>query len=209
MVGSRRALDEGVERLKGIIGDMASTSLNCLVSAVKKLSEDVESGEVRKMSDQLQFMREEAGDLAIELLARYQPMATDLRLIRSCIQVAYDFSRMGRYALDIVEAAEIVRGHGCSLEEVEKMYMIVLRMVEEAGRAFLRDDIELAEKIRRMDDEVDKLYRKYLEQLAAGEVKEDATCLVATALIMRYLERVADHTCYIADSIIYTSRGKI
>ncbi len=209
MAGSRRALDEGVERLKGIIGDMAAASLNCLAGAFRMLSEDRGAGEVRRISDQLQFMREEAGDLAIEILARYQPLATDLRFIRSCIQAAYDFSRMGRYALDIAEAAEIVRNNRCGLEEVREMHAIVMRMVEEAGRAFLRGDIELAKKIRRMDDEADKLYKKYLEKLVLGKIEGNPACMVATALIMRYLERVADHACYIADSTIYTSLGKI
>ena len=209
MAGYRRALDEGVERLRGILGDMVSSALQSLDKAMRSVfSGEPNMEDVKKLSDQLQFMREEVGNLAVELLARFQPLATDLRFIRSCIQVAYDFSRMGRYALDIIEAAGMAGSRGCRMNEVREMYLMVMRMVESVGRAFLRGDLELARKVRRMDDEVDELHRRYLRKLVEGEVKDDPACLISTALIMRYLERVADHSCYIADSVGYVETGK-
>ena len=53
-------------------------------------------------------IQDETADLAIELIARYQPVATDLRFIRSCMEIAYGFSRFGRYAYDIVEVLETI-----------------------------------------------------------------------------------------------------
>jgi phosphate transport system protein len=52
--------------------------------------------------------RSTRADLAIELIARYQPVATDLRFIRSCMEIAYGFSRFGRYAYDIVDVLETI-----------------------------------------------------------------------------------------------------
>ena len=53
-------------------------------------------------------MRTSEADLAIELIARYQPVATDLRFIRSCMEIAFGFSRYGRYSFDIVEVLETI-----------------------------------------------------------------------------------------------------
>lgn len=49
------------------------------------------------------MLQDEVSELAVELIARYQPVATDLRFIKSCMEVAYGFSRFGRYAFDISE----------------------------------------------------------------------------------------------------------
>ena len=51
-------------------------------------------------------MQEEVSDLAIELIARYQPVASDLRFIKSCMEISYGFSRFGRYSYDIVDVLE-------------------------------------------------------------------------------------------------------
>ena len=51
-------------------------------------------------------IQEEVADVAIELIARYQPVAGDLRFIRSCMEIAYGFSRFGRYSYDIVDVLE-------------------------------------------------------------------------------------------------------
>jgi len=62
--------------------------------------------QIFEWSEKLRVLQDETADLAIELIARYQPVATDLRFIRSCMEIAYGFSRFGRYAYDIVEVLE-------------------------------------------------------------------------------------------------------
>src|SRR5438445_10966399 len=52
-------------------------------------------------SEELRMLQDEVSELAVELIARYQPVASDLRFIKSCMEVAYGFSRYGRYAHDI------------------------------------------------------------------------------------------------------------
>jgi phosphate transport system protein len=62
--------------------------------------------QIFEWSENLRLMQDEVSDLSIELIARYQPVATDLRFIRSCMEIAYDFSRFGRYSYDIVDVLE-------------------------------------------------------------------------------------------------------
>ncbi|MCD6235873.1 MAG: hypothetical protein J7J94_02615, partial [Thaumarchaeota archaeon] len=81
----RRPLEEGVERLKGLIGDMAATALRVLRDSMEEAVtyEDVNPKRVRMFSDQLRFMMREADQLVDELIVRYHPMASDLRIIKS------------------------------------------------------------------------------------------------------------------------------
>ena len=70
------------------------------------------------------------GDLAIELIARYQPVATDLRFIRSCMEIAYGFSRFGRYAYDIVDVLETMGSiANCDKSAVLEMSCTVREMI--------------------------------------------------------------------------------
>ena len=62
--------------------------------------------QIFEWSEILRVLQEEVADLAIELIARYQPVAGDLRFIRSCMEISYGFSRLGRYSYDIVEVLE-------------------------------------------------------------------------------------------------------
>src|SRR5215510_15609105 len=59
--------------------------------------------QIFEWSEKLRVLQDETADLAIELIARYQPVATDLRFIRSCMEISYGFSRFGRYAYDIMD----------------------------------------------------------------------------------------------------------
>ena len=70
----------------------------------------------------LRVMQDEVADLTIELIARYQPVATDLRFIRSCMEIAYGFSRYGRYSFDIVEVLETIG----SVSECEKGAVLMM-----------------------------------------------------------------------------------
>ncbi|MEM4466592.1 MAG: phosphate signaling complex protein PhoU [Nitrososphaerota archaeon] len=206
---SRRPIDLGLVRLRNMINDMSM-----VVGKVMKASmEFIESGKidmdgVRRMSDELLFMMEEVSELAVQLIARFQPVAIDLREIKSAIQVSYDFSRIGRYAVNISETYPMMPKTGCNVKALEEMFKIVLEMVNEAGEAYLGKDLEKAEEVKKRDDEVDALYAEYIKQLIQKGGEIDAGCLLSIALILRYLERIADHACYIADATIYMVKGR-
>ena len=102
-----RLIDQGLERITEIIMNMAELSKMCVLSAI----ESYEKGTVKKTqifewSEKLKVSQSKVDDLATELIMRYQPVATDLRFIRSCMEIAYGFSRFGRYAYNIVEVLE-------------------------------------------------------------------------------------------------------
>jgi phosphate transport system protein len=87
--------------------DMAKLSEKSVTTAIESYEKGTSTKRVIfEWSEQLRVLQDEVGDLAIELIARYQPVATDLRFIRSCMEIAYGFSRFGRYAYDIVDVLE-------------------------------------------------------------------------------------------------------
>ena len=127
---------------------------------------------------------------------------------------SYGFSRFGRYAYDIVEVLE-KKGPipDCDKTPVLEMAKIVREMIQLSGHSLETRDKNAVAKLYRMDDTVDALYRKYLRELIAQQKDEDKRewdprCYISGLLILRYLEQISDHACYISDSIHYIVTGR-
>jgi len=207
-----RLIDAGLEQLADTVyqmGEMAiktvSLSLNSYIESTSALSQ------VQNLSDTIILMAEEAEDKAFELIARFQPVATDLRILKSYMKIVYDFTRYGRYALDVSQIHERVDGlKECEIwikESVREMSKKVLDMVVMSVDSFKKHDIELAKDLSEMEKQVDDLYFGYLDELIE---KAPATnrCTISSMLVVRYLERIADHATYIGESIIYLATGE-
>ncbi|MBC7130395.1 phosphate signaling complex protein PhoU, partial [Candidatus Bathyarchaeota archaeon] len=166
---------------------------------------------IREISDALGMMAEEVEDKAFGLIARFQPVASDLRTINSYIKIAYDFTRFGRYALDISQANKKLGSLKDCNESihnpVEEMSSKTLSMIRTSIGALKSHNAKLAEKIADTEIEVDQLYEKFIDKLT-GKTKADIKCIIAAVLVTRYLERIADHATYICESIVYIVTGK-
>lgn len=102
-----RLLDLGIDHIRNIIMDMAKISENSVFTAIESYEKGIDvKRQILEWSEILRVLQEEVADLAIELIARYQPVAGDLRFIRSCMEISYGFSRLGRYSYDIVDVFE-------------------------------------------------------------------------------------------------------
>ena len=163
--------------------------------------------QVRTWSNELQGKYDDVEEKAVELIARYQPVASDLRVIKSSMKIAYDLARLGRYAYDIVQVLDLVNG-GKAADKLflEKMAKKVLEMMRLSFETLRTRDVQAARKLIEMDNEVDSLYRDYLKGLI-GNPNLTAGEAVSTALIARHLERIADHAWYIAESVSYMVTG--
>ena len=173
--------------------------------------------QIFEWSENLRLMQDEVSDLSIELIARYQPVATDLRFIRSCMEIAYDFSRFGRYSYDIVDVLETMGSiSDCDKSYVLQMSNTVREMIHLSIEALQSRDRNAAQKLYEMDDTVDALYRKYVNEIINPQkhhnnkkeyMDKTLRCYISTLLILRYLERISDHACYIGDSVYYIVTG--
>lgn len=192
--------------------DMANLSVRSVDSAIDGYEKGTGSkDQIFEWSEQLRVLQDEATELAMELIARYQPVATDLRFIRSCMEISYGFSRFGRYAYDIMDIIGTMGSIShCDKSPVMEMAGTAREMIHLSIKALQTKDKDAAEKLYEMDDTVDSLYRKYLREIitpttkkGTNEMLKDPRCYISTLLILRYLERIADHACYIGDSVHY------
>jgi phosphate transport system protein len=167
--------------------------------------------QVLTLSDLLVAMAEEAGDKAFELIARFQPVASDLRILKSYMQITYDFERYGRYALDVSQIQKKLGGlEDCEewiQRSIDGMSERVLSMVRTSVDSLKSHDTELARTLSEAENDVDDMYFKHLDRLVE---KAPATtrCTISSVLVVRYLERIADHATYIGESIIYLATGE-
>lgn len=206
MSGMPRLMDMGLEQLNTMLLEMASLSQSAVAAAIEAYSHGVKATEVRKMAERLQALNRQVSDLAMEVIARYQPVATDLRFIKACMEISYGFFRYGRYALDIVQVLEIFGDLSkCDRSPVVETAKVTQDMIRMSADAFARRDVNLARQIPSMDDTVDENYRNNLRKTMTS--KGNLRCTLSTILIMRYLERISDHATYIAESVDYIVTG--
>lgn len=210
-----RLLDLGIDRIRNIIMDMARLSEQSVFTSIESYEKGTNlKKQIFEWSEKLRVLQDETADLAIELIARYQPVATDLRFIRSCMEIAYGFSRFGRYAYDIVEVLETIGDiNECDKTAVMRMASTVREMILLSVQALQLRDKNASAKLYEMDDTVDALYRNYLREVITPQNNQDQKdldprCYISALLILRYLERISDHACYISDSVHYIMTGR-
>jgi phosphate transport system protein len=196
--------------------NMAELSEMCVLNAIESYEKGfVKKTQIFEWSEKLKISQSKVADLATELIMRYQPVATDLRFIRSCMEIAYGFSRFGRYAYDIVEVLETMGSiHKCDKSRVMETSNLASEMIRLSINALQTKEKETASKLYNMDNSIDALYRKYLRDLITPETDfsdhllKDPRCALSALLVMRYLERIADHACYIGDSVYFIVTGQ-
>ena len=207
-----RIIDLGLEEQSVLITRMGELTYETLALSVqgylkgKSVQEDI-----REMSDTLVAMAGKIEDKSFELIARFQPVATDLRTIKSYMKISNDFARFGRYALDISFINDKLHGlkecdDWCK-DDVAEMSEKVLNAVRISIDSLRKYDVNLAKSISQTEREVDKMYFDYLQKLIGSE-EESNKCVISSVLMTRYLERIADHATYICESIVYVVTGE-
>ncbi len=199
-------MDMGLERLNGLLLEMAVLSEKAVSVSIEAYSKGGKGAEVRDMGERLQALHRHVSDLCMEILARYQPVASDLRYIKACFEISYGFFRYGRYAVDIVEVLDMFGDLSrCDRSAVVEAARKTQEMIRMSVDAFARRDVTTARQIPRMDDIVDESYRRNLKKVLEG--KGNLKCSLSATLVMRYLERIADHATYIGESVDYIVTG--
>jgi phosphate transport system protein len=185
---------------------LAEQSVNASIEAY--VSGKIQTGEIRSWSGEIRTLQDDVSELAVDIIARYQPVASDLRFIKAAMEISYGFSRFGRYAYDIAEVLELCGDLSiCDKSSVEITAKTTKEMIRMSVDAFANRDIELARNVQKLDDFVDDKLRESTDRAVHGKIG-DTQCAVSEVLIMRYLERISDHSSYIGDSVIYIVTGE-
>jgi len=154
----------------------------------------------------------ETDELCLLILAKWQPMATDLRFITQALKMVTDMERIGDLAVNICERA-IDLGIDPPLKpfiDVPRMAEIAESMFRDAVDAFVEGDADKAQDVIDRDDEVDELYRKVFDELVKI-MREDESKVergIQVQAVAKLLERMADHCTNLAEQVIFLVRGE-
>ena len=153
----------------------------------------------------------ELDEMAYDLLAKEQPMAIDLRFILAVIKINSDLERVGDQCMSIARRTkEILAAEPVELPvDFAAMGEFASRMIRTALQALLDGDARLADSVREMDDEIDRMNRRaHADLLKLIQEKPQYTQQAMKGiLVAKSLERIADHASNIATDVIFWIRG--
>ncbi len=153
----------------------------------------------------------ELDEMAYELLAKEQPMAIDLRFILAVIKINGDLERIGDQSMGIARRTKEVMKHEAIDLPVDFAALgeFAGRMIRSAVQSLLEGDARLADSVREMDDEIDRMNRRAHDDLLKLIQQKPRFTLQAMSgiLVAKNLERIADHASNIATDVIFWIRG--
>ena len=198
--------DQLVEMTR-LAGSAMSRATTALLDADLHLAENVIAAD-----EQIDALRRELDDLSIDLLARQQPVATDLRMVVTAMRMSADLERMGDLARHVAKVARLRYPKSAippvMRSTVLQMGQVAERIVAKAGSVIAGKDIESEIALERDDDEMDRLHRDIFNMLMDGKWTHGTEAAVDATLVGRYYERFADHAVSVARRVVYLVTGE-
>jgi phosphate transport system protein len=159
--------------------------------------------------DQLEMKIDKAG---LEILLRYQPVASDLRRVISAMKLSPNIERVADEATNIAERASKLNRHP-PLAEVNLIVPIqahAISMLKDGIDAFVREDVELARAVVSRDKQLDEMNASANRQLTERmmQYRDQLRGYLNLILISRCLERVGDHATNIAEDAVYAAAAE-
>lgn len=210
----RKELDDGLEQLKVMLLDMGNHVEMALGDAMRALGTiDVQKAKFLVKDDKrLNQLEENIDDLGARMIATQQPVAKDLRRILIAFKMASDLERMGDLCVDIANVVIRLEGQTIikPLIDLPLMAEISQQMIYESIQSYIHENVNLAYKMAKDDDQVDALYSQVIRDLF-DLMTQNPKAIAQASLISfvgRYIERIADHATNIGESVVYLVTGK-
>jgi phosphate transport system protein len=191
----------------GKVETMISNSIKALLDRDSDLAD-----RTIEFDHEINHLEVETDEKCLEVLARWQPAARDLRFLTLALKIVTDLERMGDQCVSIASRVKELND-----EPPLKPYIDLPRlaeasgtMVKEALDAFVRGDEKLALKVCEDDQFVDDLNVQIQRELLTFMMEDPSTISRAIKLnyISKYLERIADHATNVAEMVIFMIKGK-
>ena len=157
--------------------------------------------------------RERLEDRAFQLLSLQQPVAGDLRTIVAALRMTSEIERMGDLAVHVAKIARLRVPEVAVPAEVQptvrRMAEVAEDMVSRVASIIENRDVEAAEALRRVDEEMDSLRRENFREILGAEWSHGVEPAIDLALLGRYYERIADHAVSVADRVVFVVTGEL
>lgn len=162
--------------------------------------------------DQIDTLEVETDELCLRVLARRQPVASDLRFLTTALKLVTDLERIGDLAVNICERVLELNAEPPLKPYINlpRMSEAVEGMVREVLDAFVAGDADRASRVIARDETVDELYGQLFRELLTYMMEDPHNIYRATRLqsIAKYLERIGDHATNIAEEVVFLIKGK-
>lgn len=193
--------------LSSMVSDSMAKATRALVSKNLPLAEEVIS-----FDEKIDAVQHELDARIIDIIARQQPVASDLRALVTALRMSADLERMGDLADHV---AKVVRlRHPASavpdqlLTFMESMGVTAEKIAVKTGVVISTRDTVLAAQLEKDDDEMDLLHRQLISFLIAPTWEHGVETAIDLTLLGRYYERYADHAVSVARRVIFLVTGK-
>lgn len=193
--------------LSSLVSDAIGRATHALLTADLKEAEEVIAAD-----DRVDELQHELDSRIIDIIARQQPVASDLRALITALRMSADLERMGDMAHHVAKITRIRHPQGAVPSEllltIEEMGKVARLIADKAGAVINSRDIDKALEVEKDDDEMDKLHRKLFTTLLDDSWAHGTETAIDITLIGRYYERFADHAVSVARRVYFLVTGK-
>ncbi|OJX64560.1 MAG: phosphate transport system regulatory protein PhoU [Micrococcales bacterium 73-13] len=202
-----REVQERLVEIAGLVADSMGRATTAFNDSDIALAEQVIAGDAV-----VDTAAKTLDELAIDILARQQPVARDLRIVVSALRISASLERMGDMAGHIAQLARYRFPDKVVPKTLRPTFRELGRLDTEIAQRLVAllttQDVSIAEEIRDLDDEVDALHLSVFDKVLGETWKGAAVDTVDATLASRYHERFADHAVSIAKKVQYLSTGE-
>lgn len=211
-----RHFERQIDRLKAMIvalGQRVEQSVQKAIRAVE-LRDAALALIVIEEDDIVDTMEIDVEEECLHTLALHQPVALDLRYVVAVLKINNDLERIADHASNIARQVQMLADEPpvpATPYDLRGMSERVLQMINQAMKALIHTDAEIAQEVRLADDKVDAIHRRMYQQVADAiqENPQRTPQLIQLMNVSRQLERIADLCVNIAEDVIYMARGEI
>ncbi len=209
----RIRFEEQLTQLNAQLIDMGSLIEYAIENSIRAMVErdDELAKKIVAFDSEVDKKERDIEQMCIKLLLQQQPVARDLRLISAALKMITDMERIGDQAADISEIVPYVsdKPYIKQLEHIPMMGKKTIKMVKDAVDAFVRRDLELANRVIESDDEVDRLFTTVKSELIMliGQNANNGAQALDLLMIAKYLERIGDHATNLAEWVEFAVTG--
>lgn len=209
----REVFHQSLEDVQGRLVEIAELVTVAIDKATRAFgSSDVGlAEEVIEADDVIDEKAVALDELAIEILARQQPVARDLRIVVSALRMSASLERMGDIAEHIAQLTRMRFPERAIPKGLKSTFLKMGELDVEAARQLTEllrtQDGDLIDEIRNADDRLDELHVSVFEKVLSDNWQGDPSATVDATLASRYHERFGDHAVSVAKKVAYLSTG--
>ncbi|MFM6842103.1 MAG: phosphate signaling complex protein PhoU [Candidatus Planktophila sp.] len=201
------SINQTLVEMSNLVSSAMGRATTSLLTGNLELAEEVIAAD-----DRVDAIQHELDNKTMDVMARQQPVASDLRNLVTSLRMSADFERMGDFAHHIARIARMRYPNTAVPAEltptIQAMGDVAVALINKVTGLLQSRDINVALEVERDDDEMDKLHRKLFEVLLDDSWSHGIETAIDMTLLGRYYERCADHAVSVSRRVYFLVTGE-